>query len=136
MEKFKIAFPPPTLSPQGSKPSTVCDTLTFAEWVIRSRDRGPSISTDPSDGCGGYSSGNIYSIDCADLNEEPWTTALPGGRLTGGPMARHISLCIDTPLLINATAIGIKDNRPSSTVNELFFLTPIDIARIKLHHSV
>lgn len=130
-EKWRFDFPPSPLKGFGGTKSATptCNPEALHEWVIRSGDRGPSISTATTEDCGGKI-GNILLIDCADLAEVAWNTAIPGANVK--VTARTPLLLLNAPLLADATAIALQ---AKTAAEERTFLTAIEASRLSLHKA-
>jgi len=101
--------------------------LDLSQWVIRSKARGPSVSTDPREDCGGYNNGFIYKIDCRHLHPVDWKSAIPGMRAR--QTAWWPKLYLDSDSLDTATAIAMKSK---GDTEEVTFFTPIAFDLISL----
>jgi hypothetical protein len=99
--------------------------LDLSQLIIRSKQRGPSISTEPTEGCGGYSSGYIYKIDCSGMDPVDWEMAVPGlevsSKSTWWP-----TLCLDSSTTLSSTSsIAIKSKSQKGGVEEVTFFNSI-----------
>ncbi len=65
--------------------------LDLHQYIIRKNPRGPWVSTDPKETCGGYANGRpIYRIDMGKMKRVPWEKAVPGAKL--GKLSPHLLL--------------------------------------------
>jgi hypothetical protein len=101
--------------------------LDLMEWIIRSKQRGPSISTEPTEACGGYANGYIYEIDTRDLKEVAWRKAVPTMKATLGEK-RWPRLLLDADTVDQANTIAIHNIKGDT--KEVSFLTTIPYAKI------
>ena len=85
------------------------------------------ISTDLTEECGGYASGNIYKIEYDDLYVRDSTAAVATQNPVTLEVTSHFGAMIitDAALLANANVVGI-----TSKGNEVYFLTSIPAAKI------
>ncbi|HWG79252.1 MAG TPA: hypothetical protein VN681_05725 [Stellaceae bacterium] len=100
--------------------------LDLKEYIIRSKLKGASISTDLTENCGGYASRPWrYRIDLGVLEERPWSAAGPNVVLP--PLisrSQMPTLCLNEPELGTATWIAIL-MPPGADSRELTFFTEI-----------
>ncbi|HEX2884902.1 hypothetical protein [Vineibacter terrae] len=130
-EKYRFDFPPSTTSPMGKGAQVLTVTpATFHEWIIRSKDRGPSVSTAPEETCGGYASGRwVYRVNSDDLDVYTWSVAVPGSNVATN--ARTPSPCMNSNNLAVATKLAIKGNFGVKELSYLYAVTPDQISVYK-----
>lgn len=116
----------------NNEPEAVGTPLDLKTLIITSKQRGPTVSTDPSKDCGGYADGRayIYKIDCSHLKEVDWTTAIP--KMTIRRNSLWPALLLDADTLDKATTIAFKS---PGTTQEVTFLTPIPANKIALEQE-
>jgi len=133
-------FPPRPLSfadPGKTKPmplpeNPTVDPLTFHEWIIRSRDRGPSISFAQSEnGTYPYGASNevyLYRVSF-NLPVVAWATAVPNAKVKIGP--RVPQLCLDGATLATSSKIAIKGMFGNTEISCLYDVPEADIVAYK-----
>ncbi len=88
------------------------------------------VSTDPTQGCGGYSGkGYVYRIEISALAERPWSNQVLGQNLNLKPNMLWPKLFLDANTLDAAKIIALKHF--GTATREVTFLTNIPGSSIK-----
>ncbi len=92
------------------------------------------VSTDPTQGCGGYSGkGYVYRIEILNLAERPWTNQVLGQNLNLKPNMLWPKLFMDANTLSGANIIALKHF--GTATREVTFLTNIPGSSIKAYRK-